>query len=832
MSTAADKVVGANELSGKYRFIAEVGHGGMSEVYLTVTRGGLGGFQKLVVIKLLRRDLAEDDEFRGMFLDEARLSARLNHPNVIQTYDVGEDHGRYYIAMEYLEGQTFERVRRTRNAGKLFPLSMQIHMLVQVLSGLHYAHELADYDNTPMSIVHRDVTPSNVFITYDGQVKLVDFGIAKVLDSLNQTRAGVMKGKARYAPPEQITGGAIDRRADVFSAGVMLWEILAGKPIWAGLAESEVVRRVSSGEVPTIPRDTPPALQQICMKAMAFLPADRYPTADALRADLDGYLAQHATPTRERGIGAAVSELFSDERAKIRQLIEAQLKGSRPGGPGLSGSQPLPALHDGLPGQTSSSPYDVSSGSDRVSVPPSVQITYSGPGARAATELHAPFKKRLLLGGGAAAVVAALAIVVVARGHGSPAAITDDSTHGAGAAPPVVTAAKTVERVVPGVTEDTITVGMTAAFSGPSRELGNRMKLGLETAFAAVNDGGGVAGRTLKLLALDDGYEGKRALANVQELISDRHVFAILGNVGTPTAKEALPYVIGKKVLFFGALTGSGILRKDPPDRYVFNYRASYEEETAKMISYLLDVKKVADRGIVVFAQSDAYGDAGYEGATKTLRKRGRNDDVLRVGYERNTVDVDDAVNKIMDYHNATVRVSNDVYRPRHPVKAIIMVGTYKASARFIQKIRDRKLDALVLNVSFVGSSSLAEELKELGPNYGAGVIVTQVVPHFESGATGILRYRELLKKYHPDQQADFVSLEGYVVGQLFAEGLRRTGRALDTEALIDALEQIQSFDPGIGGSLGFGMSQHQASHKVWGTQLDELGSFKSLDMD
>lgn len=160
------------------------------------------------------------------------------------------------------------------------------------------------------------------------------------------------------------------------------------------------------------------------------------------------------------------------------------------------------------------------------------------------------------------------------------------------------------------------------------------------------------------------------------------------------------------------------------------------------------------------------------------------------------------------------------------------MVATYKAAAKFIQKIRDRRIDPLFLNVSFVGSDSLAVELKERGPDYGAGVIVTQVVPHFESGATGVLRYRDALKKYHPDQQPDFVSLEGYVVGQLLIEGLQRTGRNLDTEKLVDTLEQLRDYDPAIGGNLGFGTSQHQASHKVWGTVLDSQGAFKALEME
>jgi ABC-type branched-subunit amino acid transport system substrate-binding protein len=251
------------------------------------------------------------------------------------------------------------------------------------------------------------------------------------------------------------------------------------------------------------------------------------------------------------------------------------------------------------------------------------------------------------------------------------------------------------------------------------------------------------------------------------------------------------------------------------------------------MIDYLIDVVKVPDGGIAVFAQHDSYGDAGFDGATKMLRKKGRDDAVLRVGYERNTVDVDDAVAKLVEYHAQMVRSGTAMeWRPRHPIKAVIMVATYKAAARFIQRIRDRKLDALLLNVSFVGSDSLAEELRELGGSYARGVIVTQVVPHYESSATGVLRYREALRKYHPDQQPDFVSLEGFVVGELFAEGLRRAGRELDTEKLVDALEQLRDFDPGIGGGLGFGSSQHQASHRVWGTQLDEHGAFHSLDME
>jgi ABC-type branched-subunit amino acid transport system substrate-binding protein/tRNA A-37 threonylcarbamoyl transferase component Bud32 len=813
------------DIAGKYRFIAEIGHGGMSEVFLTLTQGGLGGFQKLVVVKLLRRDLAEDEEFRRMFLQEARLAAQLNHANVVQTYDVGESRGRYYIAMEYLEGQTYERVRRARNARTLVPLPMQVQVLIDVLSGLDYAHELADYDNTPMQIVHRDVTPSNVFITYDGQVKLMDFGIAKLLDASNQTRAGVMKGKARYMAPEQITGVALDRRADIYSVGVMLWEMLSGKQIWLGRTEPEILRRVATGEMPALPPDAPAVLQQICRKAMAHDARDRHDTAEALRVELDTYVAQSAMPSRARNVGAAVAELFQDERTRIRQLVEAQIKGSRPG------TQILPMLQDEAraTGDVLYEPGVPPTGATVSGVNRSGAISYNGQAAVPPphAEGRSGMSRPVAILVGALGIGALAAILVVTRER---TVLSTPPAHSAAAAVP--SAARPTEALaVRGVTDDTITLGMSADFSGASRELGNGMKLGLETAFAVANEAGGVAGRQIKLLALDDGYEGKRALANVQELIADRGVFALVGNVGTPTTKEALPFVLSQNVLLFGAFTGASLLRRDPPDRYVFNYRASYEEETAKMIGYLIDVKKIPERSIVVFAQHDSYGDSGYDGAVRTLRKRGHSDDLLRVDYERNTLDVDSAVAKVLEYNDATARIGS-VERFKHPVKAILMVGTYKPCAKFIQKIRDRKLDPLFLNVSFVGSDALANELNERGPGYATDIIVTQVVPHFESGATGVLRYRDALKKYHPDQQPSFVSLEGFITGQLLIEALRRVGHDLDTEKLVDTLEQLHDYDPAFGGSLGFGASQHQASHRVWGTVLDAQGTLKSLELD
>src|SRR5262249_33468192 len=182
-------------------------------------------------------------------------------------------------------------------------------------------------------------------------------------------------------------------------------------------------------------------------------------------------------------------------------------------------------------------------------------------------------------------------------------------------------------------------------FSGPSRELGRQMKLGLETAFGTINAAGGINGRQLRLIAVDDGYEPSRTLDAMKDLVDKQGVFGIVGNVGTPTATVALPYALQQRMMFFGAFTGAGLLRRDPPDRYVFNYRASYAEETEATVKYLVNVRRLKPEQIAVFAQQDGYGDSGYAGVVKAVRAlNGNPDRILRLNYKRNTVDVDEAV--------------------------------------------------------------------------------------------------------------------------------------------------------------------------------------------
>ncbi|MGC2075157.1 MAG: ABC transporter substrate-binding protein, partial [Xanthobacteraceae bacterium] len=373
---------------------------------------------------------------------------------------------------------------------------------------------------------------------------------------------------------------------------------------------------------------------------------------------------------------------------------------------------------------------------------------------------------------------------------------------------------------VRGVTASEIRFGISAPFTGPAKELGQNMKLGVEAAFGVANAKGGVYGRQLRLTAADDGYEPTRTAATMPELYEKDQVFGLIGNVGTPTAAVALPYALDRKMLFFGAFTGAGLLRNVPPDRYVFNYRASYAEETAAVVDYLVKVRRLLPEQIAVFAQQDAYGDAGFAGVEKAIRSlRGGNPSpILRLNYQRNTVDVDNAVAQLQQ-------------KRRVPIKAVIMVPTYRAAARFIEKTRDLYPDMIYTSVSFVGSTALADELMLLGKKYATGVIVTQVVPAVDGYSSLVLDYKSALAKYSPGEAPDYVSLEGYVDANVLIAALQRNGAQLDTEKLVGTLENLHDLDIGLGTPVTFSRSDHQGVHKVWGTQLDETGHYQPIDL-
>ncbi|WP_437677401.1 serine/threonine protein kinase [Sorangium sp. So ce131] len=368
----------------KYRPIAEIGRGGMADVCLAVAQGP-AGFNKLVVLKRARVELCEDADILAMFLDEARLAARLNHPNVVQTYEVGDDGARFFIAMEYLDGQPLGSLRARVGHGNV-PLPLQVRVLCDALAGLHYAHELRDFDGTPIRVVHRDVSPQNIFVTYDGVIKVVDFGIAKAADSLSETRTGMLKGKVSYMSPEQSRGERVDRRSDVFSVGVILWEAITGKRMWKGHNDLAILGRLSLGELPSLRGEVPdvdPEIERICLKALAPALEDRYATAAELQGDLERWLVERHKVMSARELGAFVASRFAEDRARIQQVVEEQLRDVRwAGGPSRSTLPDLPKLGAGPTSMTPTlTAPTVARPSDASSVVPSVSATGRKEGA-------------------------------------------------------------------------------------------------------------------------------------------------------------------------------------------------------------------------------------------------------------------------------------------------------------------------------------------------------------------------------------------------------------------------------------------------------------------
>jgi serine/threonine protein kinase len=310
---------------GKYDFIARLGSGGMGDVFLAVTHGP-NHFRKLCVVKQLRANLPSTARSRQVFSKEGYLAARLNHPNIVQTYEVGEDEGVPFMAMEYLEGQTMRTLfSATRQTAVLPDFSLWVRIVADALAGLQHAHELCDFDTSPLGVIHRDVSPHNIFVTYEGRVCLIDFGAAKLALKRGSVECRTLTGKLGYMAPEYVTGGGIDRRADTFSMGIVLWEALAGKKMPnAGLTPAECCR--ARPRVSTVERRVDPRLDAIVAKATDVDPERRYESAEEMREALEDWLQTSGRPPRQGDVGDLVTAYFEEERAKVAQAVRRRVE--------------------------------------------------------------------------------------------------------------------------------------------------------------------------------------------------------------------------------------------------------------------------------------------------------------------------------------------------------------------------------------------------------------------------------------------------------------------------------------------------------------------------
>jgi ABC-type branched-subunit amino acid transport system substrate-binding protein len=353
-----------------------------------------------------------------------------------------------------------------------------------------------------------------------------------------------------------------------------------------------------------------------------------------------------------------------------------------------------------------------------------------------------------------------------------------------------------------GVASDLV-FGMSTALTGPTGILGTNMRDGVLAAFEETNRTGGIRGRLLRLVVLDDRYEPLQTAPNIRRLISEENVLAILGDVGTPTAVTAIPITIKERVLFYGAYTGAGVLRRTPPDRYVVNFRASYTEEMSALVDALMSAG-LAPEEVAFFTQRDSYGDSGFAGGLAALKQHGLADEsaVPHARYERNTEAVEDGLADIL-------------FQRRLP-KAVIMVGAYAPCARFIRLARAAGFNPLFLNVSFVGGTALANAL---GAD-GEGVVVSQVVPHFDADAPAARAYRAAIAAMDPSIEPTFGSFEGYVTALTLIHALRVHEKPVTREGILEALESLGRFDIGLGCDLRLSADRHQASSGVWPTVI------------
>jgi serine/threonine protein kinase len=378
---------------GRYELVTLLGQGGMARVYLAVSRGP-GGVNKLVVLKQLRPEMASQKEVTAMFFDEARIAARLDHPNVVSTYETFREGDQSVMVMEYLEGHTLAELL-TRVGRPQFPLEDHLWVLGQVLAGLHHGHSLKDHDGSPLGVVHRDVSPSNVFVTYAGDVKLLDFGLARAAGALSNTYKGKLKGKLAYAAPELFLNRPVDARTDIFAVGTMLWEAVAGRRRLAGESPGEAMEaRVAGAEIGIRQEcpDVDPELADIVEKATSTDPDQRWSSAAEMQEALDTFLERRERQVGRRELAALIGESFRADRTAMRQKIEQHLAGAQPEMLMEESSSPAPA-----PPLSQSVITELPPARSRVSLAAGV-IAAAGTGALVVSLLGSPSRGTLLAG--------------------------------------------------------------------------------------------------------------------------------------------------------------------------------------------------------------------------------------------------------------------------------------------------------------------------------------------------------------------------------------------------------------------------------------------------
>ncbi|MEE2732134.1 MAG: ABC transporter substrate-binding protein [Pseudomonadota bacterium] len=867
-----DPLIGRT-LKDTYRIDRMLADGGMSRVYLAEQLS----LARKVVVKMLLPSF-HDEDFIQLFLREARICSQLNHPNIVSVLDFGHtEDGLVYLILEYLEGAALGDIVHQQKGLTLANIVWLMEPLCSAINAAHQ-HNVVHRDLKPGNVMVATLSGNETTV----KVVDFGISKPMHEENLKHTQLGTVMGTPGYLAPEQIRGANINHLADIYGIGAILHFMITGEAPYRG-ASREIIMNKQMKELPpplssySLRDPSCEILQPIIYKAMAVEREQRYGSTAELWREFSACARQTAQLQQQSAAASSTTTpgdalfqfifqgelqaghepqqvqqnlhkafkfsdpqlqaLFSGKRVVLRKniserdarrfqqlfekcgavgLVEEMDDRTRivsPQAPAAATSMPEPGVAQPISVagfvQAGNSPFVSESPSSPQSFA-DANAQHSAASASLAGVANKSKPRRNLLRAvfTSLAVAAVFALVIYAV----PAwryTVGDAFMYSTGLAQP--------QR---GISSEGIKLGMSAAFSGSARELGRSMRIGMQAYFNRINEQGGLHGRQLNLYSLDDGYEPARAVANLQAMLhQDDGVFALLGNVGTPTSKAILPEVLRNKTLLFGTFSGAQLLRNNPPDRYVFNYRASYAEETAALVHYFVKILEMNPRNIAVFYQNDSFGKDGLAGVSNAIAHYGVDIHQLPTAtYERNTDRVMDAM---------------ALFRPLIPtLEGVIVIGAYPASARFTKLMSMSGYQGRIANVSFVGAKALAEELRESETNGGAGVIVSQVVPIYNGFSSGVLEYQEAMQAYFPSEPLGFVSLEGYVVARLFCLALAQSGRYFNTEEVIRRLEALQDVDLGIGRPLSFSASDHQASHQVWGSIINANGQFEALDLE
>lgn len=744
-------------LLGHYRVIKQLGGGGMGLVFLAEDPR----LQRFVALKVMRPELAQNAIAKQRFLREARATAALRSDYIVAIHDIGEVKELPYFSADLLHGMPLDVYLLQEPA---LSISAVLSLGIQIARGLEAAHGAG--------LVHRDIKPANIWLEpHNSEWKVRSSDSHKLTVTALHSMFGNGESTFRVKLLDFGLSRSVEENASLTQCGMIV-----GTPTYMAPEQSD------------------------------GLPADA-------RSDLFS-------------LGCVLYEAASGKKTfdgnSVISILKATALQEPPSLHGVKPEVPLPLsklvmrLLAKDPDRRPQTATEVVKTLEEITVPSRADDVAQKPASvrtvRGSRRLLAWFGSKNALMIAVSVELFLVGLLWLAPGWlPRPSLWSDNSKETSKSA----TVSPSTTR---GVMEDEIVLGMSAPVSGPAREIGREIEIGIQTCLRQVNADGGVAGRKLRLVTLDDACDPERALANMKRLVEDEHIFAVIGNVGATTAEKALPYALSKKLVFFSPFTGAALVRNNPPDRYVFNYRASFGEEAAETIKYLKQARNITADQLAVFAEEGANGNAAFNAVARVLRQQGhRPEQILRVSHKRNSSDVASAVKEVLRHEE---------------IRAVIMATTYRPAAAFVRQVKDAKRDLVFTSVSCVGSDALAEELRQLGGNYANGVIVIQSVPQPDSECSTVLRYREQLHTSYPNELPSYVSLEGYIATTVFVEALRRTGNNLTTESFVDALESIRELDVGLGTPLHFGPSEHQGSHKVWGTVLDESGQFQPLELD